>query len=60
MYCITQFGSIGTLYSAPDDERVIRSKHVEKKPWNKKNIRIVHIVGHPHMQYDARYIQRQQ
>ena len=49
VYCTASHSTIGTLYSGRDDERVIRSKHVKQKPWNKKIIRIVHLAGHLHI-----------
>ena len=37
MYCITQFGTIGTLFCAPDGERLdsFETRRADKKLWNK-------------------------
>ena len=44
--CVMQY----IIQCAPDDEREIRSKHVEQKQWNNKKItRIVHLVCHLHI-----------
>ena len=48
MYCITPYGTIGTLFCAPHDERLdsFETRTADKNCGIKLIIRIVHLVDH--------------
>ena len=48
IYCITQFGTVGTLFCAPDDERLdsFETCRADKNCGIKLIIRIVNLVDH--------------